>query len=234
MPEQQTPAITCSDIVKTYGENSSKVVALRGISLSINPGELRLFMGPSGSGKTTLISIIAGILTQDSGNVRVLGTDLSTLSDTEKTNFRCKNIGFLFQVFNLIPMLTAEENISIPLLLNGVNKDEALERSKQLLSDLSMGDKIGKHPNQLSGGQQQRVAIARAIVHGPKLIVCDEPTSYLDHHTGTMIMELLQSMVRKNNVTLIVVTHDARIVQFADKIDYLEDGKIIENPATAH
>lgn len=127
-------------------------------------------------------------------------------------------------------MLTVEENISIPLLINGINKLEALERSKQLLSDFGMGDKIGKQPAQLSGGQQQRVAIARAIVHAPKLIVCDEPTSYLDHQTGMMIMELLQSMVRKNNVTLIVVTHDARIVQFADKIDYLEDGMLVEKP----
>lgn len=220
-------AIVCQDIHKTYGEGESKVHALRGINLSINPGELRLLMGPSGSGKTTLISIISGILTQDSGKCFLKGVDFSCLTDIEKTRFRCQNIGFVFQSFNLIPMLSIEENVSIPLLLGNVPRKEALERSKQVLMEMDMGDKIGKHPTEISGGQQQRVAIARAIVHNPHFIVCDEPTSFLDHHTGIKIMELLQQLVQKNKVTLVVVTHDPRIVQFADKIDHLEDGLLV-------
>lgn len=153
--------------------------------------------------------------------------DLNHLPDKEKTHFRGKNVGFVFQVFNLIPMLTNEENISVPLLLQGVPKIEALEKSRLLLSDVGMEDKLGVYPPQLSGGQQQRVAIARGMVHNPKLIVCDEPTSFLDHATGHKIMELLKAMVVKTGMTLVVVTHDVRIVEFADRIYHLEDGRII-------
>lgn len=219
--------IVCRDVHKTYGTGESCVHALRGVSLQISQGELRLLMGPSGSGKTTLISILSGILTQDSGECWVKGQNLTAMSEEEKTHFRIKNVGFVFQVFNLIPMLTIEENVSIPLLLGGMFRAEAVERSKQVLTDLAMGDKIGKTPSELSGGQQQRVAIARAIVHNPHFIVCDEPTSFLDLHTGLKIMELLQQLVRKSNVTIIVVTHDPRIVKFADRIDHLEDGLIV-------
>lgn len=225
-PQNQL-AVECRAIKKTYGTGTSRVEALRGVDLTIQRGELRLLMGPSGSGKTTLISIIAGILTQDAGQCMVLGTDLNHLADREKTHFRAGHIGFAFQIFNLIPMLTNEENVSIPLLLNGVKRSEALDKSKQLLSDLGLGDKIGTFPPDLSGGQQQRVAIARALIHDPPLIVCDEPTSFLDHKSGTKIMELIQEMVKKRKVTVIVVTHDQRILPFADKVDSLEDGRII-------
>lgn len=231
-PEQ--PAIICENIVKTYGEGDSKVAALRGVSLKIESGTLQLLMGPSGSGKTTLISIMAGILTADSGTCEVLGTNLKEATDKERTNFRGKNIGFLFQVFNLIPVLTIEDNIIIPLLVNGVQRNVALERAKDLLSEFGLANKIGKLPGELSGGQEQRVAMARAIVHNPQIIVCDEPTSFLDHKTGIKIMELMQNMVKKNKVTLIVVTHDPRIVQFADNIKYLEDGLIVEAPSVGH
>ena len=230
MKNKENAAVICNNIVKTYGEGDARVEALRGVTLTIDPGELRLLMGPSGSGKTTLISIIAGILTQNSGECLVKGIDLNHLPDKERTHFRGQNIGFVFQVFNLVPMITVEENICIPLLLSGVERKEALERSKQILTEFEMGDKIGRYPAQLSGGQQQRVAIARAIVHYPHFIVCDEPTSFLDHHTGMKIMELLRNLVKKYKITLIVVTHDPRIVQFADKIDYLEDGRIVDRP----
>lgn len=225
--EPNNQAVICKNIRKSYGEGDARVAALRNVDLTINKGELRLLMGPSGSGKTTLISIIAGILTQDSGECFVNNIDLNHLSDREKAHFRGKNIGFVFQIFNLIPMLTNEENISIPLVLNGVNRKEALEKSKQLMSELGLADKIGIPPTQLSGGQQQRIAIARALIHNPHLVVCDEPTSFLDHETGNKIMELLREMVKKRGVTIIVVTHDPRIMQFADKIDQLEDGKIL-------
>lgn len=222
------PVIQCKNIYKHYGEGSTRVEALKGIDLVINKGELRMLMGPSGSGKTTLISIIAGILTQDSGECLVNNIDLNHLLDQEKTHYRGKNIGFVFQTFNLIPTLTCEENISVPLVILGAKKLEALEKAKQLLIEFGMGDKIGVFPTQLSGGQQQRVAIARAMIHGPSIIVCDEPTSFLDVDTGHKIMELLKGMVMKKEITLIVITHDSRITEFADRIDRIEDGKLIK------
>lgn len=224
--EKSEPIIVCNGIFKHYGEGSSRVDALRGVNLQIKKGELRLLMGPSGSGKTTLISIIAGILTPNEGTCTINNIDLNRLPDIEKTNFRRDNIGFVFQAFNLVPMLTTIENISIPLLLKGIERKEAEERSKHVLRELGMADKIGSYPGDLSGGQQQRVAIARAIVHNPEIIVCDEPTSFLDHDTGIKIMELLKVMVTTKGLTLIVVTHDPRIVEFADNIDRLEDGEI--------
>ena len=228
MNNQQEPFIICKNINKHYGEGSTRVDALRGIDLVINRGELRMLVGPSGSGKTTLISIITGILTQDSGECLVNNVDLNHLPDKEKTHFRGKNLGFVFQMFNLIPTLTCEENISVPLIILGKPKLEALERAKQLLAEFGMADKIGVYPPQLSGGQQQRVAIARAMVHNPPIIVCDEPTSFLDVHTGHKIMELLKEAVVKKGITLVVITHDSRILEFADKIDQIEDGKIVK------
>lgn len=226
--QTHTPAVICKGIYKHYGEGEARVEALKGVDLEVKKGELRLLMGPSGSGKTTLISIISGILTQDRGECLVNGVDLNHLSEKERTLYRGKNIGFAFQTFNLVPMLTNEENISVPLLFQGVPRKIALEKSKELLKELGITDKIGAYPNELSGGQQQRIAIGRAIVHDPLILVCDEPTSFLDLHTGQKIMELLRAMVEERGLTLIVVTHDPRITKYADKIDYLEDGKIIE------
>lgn len=228
MNSSPQPVIVCKNISKFYGEGSNRVAALKDVNLTINKGELRLLMGPSGSGKTTLISIIAAILTQSAGECLINNLDLNNLSDEEKTLYRGKYVGFVFQIFNLVPMLTVEENISVPLLLQNVGRKEALERSKILLEELGMADKIGSSPKQLSGGQQQRVAIARALVHEPQIIVCDEPTSFLDQATGHKIMELLRNLVKEKNISCIVVTHDSRIEQFADKIDYLEDGVIVK------
>lgn len=221
------PVVICKNVTKVYGEGTNRVDALRGVDLTVNRGELRLLMGPSGSGKTTLISIIAAILTQTAGECMVNDLDLNHMRDEKKTLYRGKHIGFVFQIFNLVPMLSVEENIAIPLLLQNVSRKEALEKAKGLLRDLGMGDKIGVSPRDLSGGQQQRIAIARALVHDPELIVCDEPTSFLDHVTGAMIMELLQALVKKKHISCIVVTHDARIEKYADKISKMEDGRII-------
>lgn len=220
------PIIKCKNIYKFYGEGSTRVEALRGINLEVTRGTLHMLMGPSGSGKTTLISIIAGILSQSSGVCLINDIDLNHLSDREKTHYRGKHIGFVFQMFNLIPTLNCEENISIPLIILGMPKLKALEKAKQLLVAFELGDKIGVYPSQLSGGQQQRIAIARSIIHEPSIIVCDEPTSSLDHLTGNKIMEILKKMVVEKGITVIIITHDARIVNFADKIDYIEDGKI--------
>lgn len=197
MNDRQNAAIFCQNVSKSYGEGSSRVEALRGVNFIVHTGELRILMGPSGSGKTTLISIIGGIITQDAGECLVKGVNINHLPDTERTHFRGQNIGFVFQAFKLVPVITTEENVCVPLLLKGTPRKEALERSKQVLVDLGMGDKIGKCPSELSGGQQQRVAIARALVHQPQFIVCDEPTSALDHHTGIKIMELLKNLVQE-------------------------------------
>ena len=219
--------IVCKNVYKSYGEDGTRVQALKGVNLTIRKGELRMLMGPSGSGKTTLISIIAGILTQDSGECLVNQVDLNHLPDQQKTHYRGSHIGFVFQVFNLIPSLTVEENVSIPLLLQGEKAGVAREKAAALLKELNIESKVGLYPRNLSGGQQQRVAIARAIIHRPEIIVCDEPTSFLDHVTGEKIMELLKEMVTQKGMTLIVVTHDPRIEKYADKIDHLEDGLIV-------
>jgi putative ABC transport system ATP-binding protein len=217
-------AVICKNIKKSFGAGSSKVEALRGIDLEVKQGELLMLMGPSGSGKTTLISVIAGILTQTEGECLVFGSNLSQMPDREKTHYRGKHIGFVFQSFNLIPMLTCAENVSIPLILNCIDRTIALEKAKRLLTDVGISDKINSSPSELSGGQQQRVAISRAMIHDPDLIVCDEPTSYLDHETGVKVMELLHSIVKEKGKTLIVVSHDIRITGFADRIVRIEDG----------
>jgi putative ABC transport system ATP-binding protein len=220
-------AVHCKDLRKTYGEGPAKVEALRGVDLDVNEGELLMLMGPSGSGKTTLISIISGILSKTSGECKLGGFDLGAMSPTELTRFRGQKIGFVFQTFNLIPMLTCTENVAIPLILNGMDREEAEKKAKQKLADVGLSDKADTTPDQLSGGQQQRVAIARGVIHEPDLIVCDEPTSALDHETGMKIMQILHSLVKNRKKTLIVVTHDARIMEFADRIAKIEDGHIV-------
>jgi putative ABC transport system ATP-binding protein len=221
--------VTCKGVKKHFGEGTSRVEALRGVDLEVPQGELLLLMGPSGSGKTTLISVIAGILTQDEGDCFLDGVNLNRMPDLEKTVYRGEKVGFVFQAFNLIPTLTTQENVAIPLLLKGENRKEAMQKAKAMLEQVGIPEKIDAYPAQLSGGQQQRVAIARAIVHNPELIVCDEPTSFLDHATGIKIMELLRSIATEKHMTLIVVTHDIRIVQYADRIAHLEDGRIVNS-----
>jgi len=227
------PAIRCAGITKNYGRGDTQVQALRGIELEVRRGELMMLVGPSGCGKTTLISIIAGILDRTGGECRLFGTDLQGLPPDGRVRFRGENVGFLFQAFNLIPTLTAAENVAVPLLILGENRSRALARAARCLERVGMGDRTDAHPNQLSGGQQQRVALARALVHDPRLIVCDEPTSALDHRTGHRMMELLKSMAMDGQRALVIVTHDARIFEFADRIAHMDDGRIesIEIPA---
>jgi putative ABC transport system ATP-binding protein len=226
-------AVHCRNIVKSYGEGSAKVMALRGIDLDVLKGELMMLVGPSGCGKTTLISVIAGILDQDSGDCRVLGQDLLSMTQRNKTRFRGENVGFVFQAFNLLPTLSAAENASVPLLINGMPRAKALDRAREMLTRVGLGDRAHSLPAQLSGGQQQRVAIARALVHGPKLIVCDEPTSALDHETGHKVMDLLREVALGEGRALVIVTHDARIFSFADRIAKMDDGhidRIVQSP----
>lgn len=222
------PAIFCQGVTKSYRSKSTVTPALRGINLSINPGELFMLVGPSGCGKTTLISVIAGILTHDEGICTIFGHDIKGMSDPERTTFRGKNIGFVFQSYNLIPVLTTAENVSVPLLLNGVSRPEAMARAEEELVKVGLKDKLRTLPTELSGGQQQRVAIARALAHNPKIIVCDEPTSALDHTTGGQIMELFRSEALNGNRTLVIVTHDSRIFHYADRIAVMDDGCVVQ------
>jgi putative ABC transport system ATP-binding protein len=228
-------AVDCRGVVKTYGTNGNTVVALRGIDLDVRTGELMMLVGPSGCGKTTLISVIAGILDQDEGACTVFGQDLLHMSPRAKTRFRGQNIGFVFQQFNLIPSLTAAENVAVPLLINGAGRSEAIDRAAAMLEKVGLGDRTKNMPRQFSGGQQQRVAIARALVHSPKLIVCDEPTSALDHATGHRVMELLREVALGDDRALVIVTHDARIFEFADRIAHMDDGRVVrvEEPPAA-
>ena len=219
-------AVNCKNVIKTYNTGGDKVVALGGIDLTIRMGELMMLVGPSGCGKTTLISVIAGILDQDSGSCEVFGHDMLQMRSGEKLRFRAKNIGFVFQAFNLLPSLNAVENVSIPLLINGVRRQSAERQAATVLEQVGLGARGKSLPSQLSGGQQQRVAIARALVHDPRLIVCDEPTSALDHETGHTVMDLLKQVALHNDRALVIVTHDARIFGFADRIARMDDGHI--------
>ncbi len=221
-----TVAVHCRGLTKTYGSDSSRVVALRGVDLDVRTGELMMLVGPSGCGKTTLISCIAGILDQNEGQCTVFGHDFKSMTQNQKTRIRGQIIGFVFQQFNLLPTLTAAENVSIPLLINGTPRRVAIERARAALDRVGLGDRTTSLPRQLSGGQQQRVAIARALIHDPRMIVCDEPTSALDHHTGHKVMEMLREMAMGEGRALVIVTHDARIFPFADRIAEMDDGRV--------
>lgn len=222
------PIVECRAVTKSYGSGTDRVPALRGVDLDVQAGELLMLVGPSGCGKTTLISVIAGILDQDEGEVSVLGRNLRHARAGERTRFRGENVGFVFQQFNLLPALTAAENVSVPLLILGHSRHTALERAQQMLERVGLGARSRSLPAQLSGGQQQRVAIARALVHEPRLVVCDEPTSALDQETGHKVMEILRSVALLEGRALVVVTHDARTFSFADRIAYMNDGRIVE------
>ena len=233
MEDPRYLAVRCTGVTKTYGAGNAKVVALRGIELDVYRGELLMLVGPSGCGKTTLISVIAGILDQDEGSCLVFDHDWKQMSLNAKTRYRGHHIGFVFQAFNLLPTLTAAENVAVPMLINGGGRREAIRRAQEVLAQVGLGERAEAAPSELSGGQQQRVAIARALVHDPKLIVCDEPTSALDHETGRQVMELLRNAAGKDRA-LIVVTHDARIFEFADRLAKMDDGridKIVRSPA---
>ncbi|MEO7794477.1 MAG: ABC transporter ATP-binding protein [Thermoanaerobaculia bacterium] len=222
------PAVSCCRLTKSYGTGDTQVAALRGVDLEVRRGEILILSGPSGCGKTTLISIVAGILEQDSGDCVVLGQDLRGFSASQRASFRGAAIGFVFQSFNLLPALTTAENVAVPLLIRGVPRKLAGERARAALEVVGLGRRATALPGELSGGQQQRVAIARALVHEPQLVLCDEPTSNLDHATGREMMEILRASVRRPDRALIVVTHDARILSFADRVARMDDGRIVE------
>lgn len=221
-------AVECRAVEKDFGSGGASIRALRGVDLRVPLGKLTMLVGPSGCGKTTLLSVIAGVLKATAGQVEVLGERIDLLPGDRLVDFRRRNLGFVFQQFNLLPSLTAAENAAVPLLASGLNRKHAVERAAVLLDRLGIGDRIDAHPAQLSGGQQQRVAFARALVHEPPLIVCDEPTSALDAETGHQVMELLASLAVRRDRAVIVVTHDSRVFQFADYIARMDDGRIAD------
>jgi putative ABC transport system ATP-binding protein len=221
-------AVQIRGLTKHFGTGDQRVQALAGIDLDIYAGQMTLIVGPSGCGKTTLLSVVAGILDADEGEVIIFGSDVTAMSDRRKTKFRAESIGFVFQQYNLLPALTAAENAAIPLVIAGWSKAPAVRRASEVLASIGMGKKVASLPAQLSGGQMQRVAIARALVHDPKLLVCDEPTAALDHETGITVMELLREAAVRPDRAVAVVTHDNRVFQFGDRIAHMDDGRVVE------
>jgi putative ABC transport system ATP-binding protein len=230
-PMQREHAIVVRGVTKEFGSGDAKVQALRGVDLDIPAGEMTLLVGPSGCGKTTLISLIAGLLEPTTGEVTVLGSNLTRMPDRSKVHFRGENIGFVFQQYNLLPSLTAAENAAVPLLIQGKPRRQAVEKARRLLAEVGLGNRADSLPAELSGGQQQRVAIARALIHEPRLLVCDEPTAALDAQSGQVVMELLRRVAVQPERAVIVVTHDNRVFKFGDRIVSMNDGRI-ENVET--
>jgi putative ABC transport system ATP-binding protein len=212
---------------KYYSTPAGEIRAVDDVSLAIRPGELVALFGPSGSGKTTLLLLAAGLLRPDSGAVCFDGRDLGELSKRDVLEYRRTKLGFVFQNFNLVPGLNAEENVALPLLLRGVHHRQAQERSRAALEDVSLLDRAGHPPAKLSGGEQQRVSIARALVGEPTLILADEPTGNLDSETGDLVLDLLSSLPREREVAMILVTHDARVAGYADRVLAMRDGKLV-------
>lgn len=217
--------ISVRDIVKSFRIGSEVVNALRGVTLDINKNEYVALMGPSGSGKSTLMNILGCLDTPTSGSYVLNGTDVSKLTDNELAQIRNKEIGFVFQTFNLLARSTALENVALPLVYAGVKKDERIERARQMLIDVGLGNRMHHKPNELSGGQRQRVAVARALVNSPSIILADEPTGNLDSRTSIEIMGLFEEIHQKGN-TIIIVTHEEDIAQHAHRIVRVRDGKI--------
>jgi putative ABC transport system ATP-binding protein len=225
-------AVRCVGIEKSFGAGETRIRVLRGTDFVAEAGKMNFLVGPSGCGKTTLISVIGAILTCEAGTLEVLGQDITELSNGQLADFRLRNLGFIFQQFNLLPALNAEENASLPLVARGESTSKAERAARQLLERLGLAGQTKKMPSQLSGGQQQRVAIARALVHSPRLLICDEPTASLDAASGHTVMELLRDVALAGDRSVIVVTHDSRIFEFADRISHMADGQIthIESP----
>jgi putative ABC transport system ATP-binding protein len=220
-------AVSAVDVVRRYGSGETAVDALRGVSVDIADGRLTAVMGPSGSGKSTLMHILAGLDKPTSGQVTVAGVDIGDLDDTELTKLRRDHIGFIFQFFNLLPMLTAQENIVLPLRLAGVKPDMAWV--EQVTTAVGLGDRLTHRPSELSGGQQQRVAVARALVSRPTVMFADEPTGNLDSTTGGEILGLLRNSVDELGQTTVMVTHDAHAAAIADRVLFLADGEIVRD-----
>ncbi|MEU4129768.1 ABC transporter ATP-binding protein [Streptomyces wuyuanensis] len=222
------PMVRVEDLHRSYGTGAAAVHALRGVSFEVPRGELVALRGRSGSGKTTLLNLVGGLDSPDRGTITVDGTDLSGLGEDGLLALRRDRIGFVFQSFGLIPILTAAENVGVPMRLRGTEPREREQRVELLLSLVGLADQAAQRPGELSGGQQQRVAVARALANRPALLIADEPTGQLDAETGLAVMELLRAVVRSEGVTALVATHDAQLLGLADRVLALSDGEIAE------
>ncbi|HEY9709962.1 MAG TPA: ABC transporter ATP-binding protein [Oculatellaceae cyanobacterium] len=224
MTSTLTGAIAAVGVEMVLQSGQQRLQVLKNIDLEVQKGDIQLLMGPSGSGKTTLLSILAGLLTPTQGKVYLLGEEITRLSRTKLARFRRQHIGFIFQDFNLFPALTAIENLEAALNVKGISGRQARRQAQELLEHVGLADKTKLLPRDLSGGQKQRVAIARALTGHPQLIMADEPTAALDSHSGHTVMELLRQLAKEEGCTVLMVTHDPRIMDVADRIAYLEDG----------
>jgi len=220
------PAIAVRQLTKAYADGTAGTLALSGVDLDVHAGELLTLVGPSGSGKTTLLSIMGCILTASSGSVRVAGREVVGLPEKELPAIRLQHIGFVFQGFNLFPTLTAGENVELMLDLKGISGTMAKRRAQELLDQVGLGGKYNSFPADMSGGQKQRIAIARALAGEPGIILADEPTAALDSHTGRNVMEMMHELAHKRGRAVVIVTHDSRVLSFADRIIRIEDGAI--------
>jgi putative ABC transport system ATP-binding protein len=221
-------AVELRRLTKLYREGQSERVVFRDVDASIRPGEIAVLVGRSGSGKSTLLNLISGIDLPTSGSVSVDGVDITALSERDRTLFRRKHVGFIFQLFNLIPLLNVEENLRLPLELTGQDDAAGLARARGLLERVGLADRAQSYPDQLSGGEQQRVAVARALVHDPSLILADEPTGNLDADTAAVVLELLDRLVRELGKTVVMVTHSREVVGVADRVFAVQHGQLVE------
>jgi putative ABC transport system ATP-binding protein len=219
--------VSAHDVSRTFGRGDTAVHALRGVSLTVGEGQLVVVRGRSGSGKTTLLNVIGGLDVPTGGTVHVAGQDVTAMTERDRVMLRRGTVAFIFQSFGLIPMLSASENVGIPLRITGTEPRQREERVRLLLSVVGLEEHAGQRPNELSGGQQQRVAIARALAPRPKLLIADEPTGQLDSETGRQIMRLLRTVVRSEGITALVATHDAQLTELADDVLTLEDGQLV-------
>jgi putative ABC transport system ATP-binding protein len=221
--------IEVKDLTKVYGEKSATVTALKSVNLSVEKGQFVAVMGPSGCGKSTLLHLIGGLDRPTSGSVFIDGKDISTLKDDDLTELRRRKMGFVFQFFNLLPVLSAVENAALPMILDGVKPEAARSQAAKWLELNQMGDRLTHRPDQLSGGEQQRVAIARALVSEPIMLLADEPTGNLDSRSSDEIASILRRVVTKWGRTVLMVTHDPRIAAYADRIVFLKDGQVVDD-----
>ena len=221
--------IEIKDLVKIYSNNVMEVTAVDNVNLTIEKGEFTAIVGPSGSGKTTLLNMIGGLDQATSGQILVDGIDVSTLNSKQLVDFRLHNIGFVFQSYNLIPVLTASENVSFIMEMQGLDKATIQSRTAEILTEVGLGDRMESRPNQMSGGQQQRVAVARAMASRPKFIIADEPTANLDSKTTEKLLDIMEELNEKENITFLFSTHDQRVVNKARRVIVLEDGKIVKD-----
>jgi putative ABC transport system ATP-binding protein len=224
----ETPLVRLKDIKKTYLMGKVPVYALRGLDLEISDGEMVAIMGPSGSGKTTLLNVVGLLDSPSTGSYKLVGDEVAKLSDRKRSQLRNKRFGFVFQIYNLLPRLTAAENVMIPLIYGGVPRRERRPRAEAALEAVALKDRMRHRPSELSGGEQQRVAIARALVNEPSVILADEPTGNLDSKSGAAIMDLIQQLHREREVTVVLVTHDASVAARAERTVQLKDGQVAD------